>query len=202
MKKIISTLVVINIFISLMAQKTEKTDKTFYITTNVLSPLAGLNKSSSAANALIPLFSNLEYGITLSGGYFKNHHSFETRLSYGKSNDYNTIPQIQFGYNFFIIDYFKHNNSGWYLGGFARYWLYENKNTQANLHNLTSNFTLGYVWKKNHFICDVRLNQPLTIYSISSILNTKPSFETNFSPMPKFSPILPFLSFNIGYQFK
>lgn len=201
MKKIISTLIIINIFINLTAQKPENTNKTFYITTNALSPLAGLNKSSSIANALIPLFSNLEYGITLSGGYFKNYHSIETRISYGKSNTYSVIPQIQLGYNYFIIDYLKHNNSGWYVGGFARYWLYQNINTDAGMHNITSNVTLGYVNKKHRFIYDIRLNQPLTIYSISSISNTKPSFETNFSPMPKFSPVLPFLSFNIGYQF-
>lgn len=201
MKKTISTLIIINIFINLTAQKPESANKTFYITTNVLSPLAGLNKSSSVANALIPLFSNLEYGITLSGGYYKNYHSFETRLTYGKSNDYNYIPQIQFGYNYFILDKIKKNESGLYIGGFVRYWSYSNTYTETVLFNITTNMTMGYAWKKNKIIYDLRLNQPLTIYSSSTIENTKSSFETNFSPMPKFSPVLPFLSFNIGYQF-
>jgi len=175
--------------------------KSYFVTTNVLSPVAGLNKNSAAANVLVPIISNLEYGITISGGYYKNYHSLETRFTYGKSNDYNSIPQIQFGYNFFILDYFKKNESGWYIGSFARYWLYHNKYTKADLHNITTNMTIGYAWKKKRIIYDLRINQPLTIFSSSNIENTKSGFEMNFSPMPEFSPILPFVSINIGYRF-
>lgn len=179
----------------------QTTNKSYFLTTNLLSPVAGLNKNVAAANVLVPVFSNLEYGLTLSGGYFKNYHSLETRLTYGKSNDYNVVPQVQFGYNFFIFDYLKHNESGWYIGGFARYMLYHNKYTETDLHNMTTNLTIGYTWKKKSVIFDFRINQPLTIYSSSNIENTKSKFETNFSPMPLFSPVLPFLSINIGYRF-
>ncbi len=198
MKKNILTLLILVITLLSMGQST---DKKYYLSTNVLSPVAGVNKNITALNVLVPLFSNLEYGVTLSGGVFDKFHSFETRLTYGKSNDYNRIPQAQLGYNFFIVDYFKHNESGWYIGGFARYWLYQNKYTKTNLNNITSNFTIGYVWKKKNVIYDLRMNQPLTIYSFSNIENTKPKFESNFSPMPNFLPVLPFLSFNIGFKF-
>jgi hypothetical protein len=199
MKKIFFAILIMS---CLFNAKAQTTDKTYYLTSNLLSPIAGINKSSAAANVLVPLLSNLEYGLTISGGYFKNYHAFETRLTYGKSNDYNSIPQIQFGYNFFLVDYYKKNESGWYIGTFARYWVYNNKYTKAKLNNLTTNLTIGYIWKKNRIIYDLRLNQPLTIYSSSSIENTKSGFEANFSPMPNFLPILPFLSINIGYQFK
>jgi len=185
-----------------MAATSQTNIKSYFLSTNLLSPIAGMNKNSTVANVLVPLFSNLEYGFTLSGGYYKNYYSLETRLTYGKSNDYNSIPQIQFGYNFRVLDYFKKNESGWYIGGFARYWLYHNKYTKADLHNITTNMTIGYVWKKKRIIYDLRLNQPLTIYSSSTVENTKSSFELNTSPMPLFSPVLPFLSINIGYQFK
>jgi len=175
--------------------------RTYYLTTNLLSPVSGLNKSVVAANALLPVVSNLEYGLTLSGGYFKDYHSVETRLTYGKSNDYNSIPQIQVGYNFFVFDYFKQNESGLYLGGFARFWSYKNKYTDTRLNNISSNFTIGYFLKKNKFIWDFRLNQPITIFSKSNIENTKGAFEANFSPMPELSPVLPFLSINFGYRF-
>ena len=72
---------------------------------------------------------------------------------------------------------------------------------KADLHNITTNLTLGYTWKKKRIIYDLRINQPLTIYSSSNIEHTKSGFEMNFSPMPEFSPILPFLSINIGYRF-
>jgi len=198
MKKIYFTILIMSIVTVTIAQTN---NKSYFLSTNLLSPIAGLNKNSTTANALVPLIANLEYGFTLSGGYYKNYHSFETRLTFGKSNDYNYIPQIQFGYNFFILDCFKKNESGWYIGGFARYWSYANKYTETVLFNLTTNLTLGYAWKKNRIIYDLRLNQPLTIYSSSTIDNTKSKFEMNFSPMPNFSPVLPFLSINIGYRF-
>jgi len=198
MRKIYFVLLIMSIATAAISQTK---NKSYFLSTNLLSPVAGLNKNSAAANVLVPLVSNLEYGFTLSGGYYKNFHSLETRLTYGKSNDYNSIPQIQFGYNFFILDYFKKNESGWYIGGFARYWLYHNKYTKADLHNLTTNMTIGYAWKKNRIIYDFRINQPLTIYSSSNIENTKSGFEMNFSPMPEFLPILPFFSINIGYKF-
>ncbi len=198
MRKIYFVLLIMSIATAAISQTK---NKSYFLSTNLLSPVAGLNKNSAAANVLVPLVSNLEYGFTLSGGYYKNFHSLETRLTYGKSNDYNSIPQIQFGYNFFILDYFKKNESGWYIGGFARYWLYHNKYTKADLHNLTTNMTIGYAWKKNRIIYDFRINQPLTIYSSSNIENIKSGFEMNFSPMPEFLPILPFFSINIGYKF-
>ncbi len=198
MKKLVISLVVIGFSFGLLGQST---DKSYYLTTNILSPVAGLNKSVTAANVLVPLFSNLEYGPTLSGGLLQKHHAFEARLTYGKSNKYNVIPQAQVGWNFFITDYFKKNESGFYVGAFARYWMYRNTFSDTNLNNITSNLTIGYAWKKSKLIYDFRVNQPLTIYSKSNIEHTKPSFEANFSPMPEFLPILPFLSFNIGYKF-
>ncbi len=199
MKKILIITLFLSIVLSSFAQTT---NKTYFLTTNVLSPLAGLNKNSAAANVLVPLLSNLEYGLTLSGGYLKNYHALEARLTYGKSNDYNAIPQVQVAYHFFVFDYLKQNQSGWYIGGTSRYWLYHNKYTEQNLNNISLNLTLGYAWKKNRMMYDLRINQPLTIYSASSVENTKAGFDFNFSPMPQFLPVLPFLSFNIGYQFK
>lgn len=194
-------LILIILTLSLSLATISQTSKSYYLSTNVLSPLAGINKNITAANVLVPLLSNLEYGVTISGGYFKNYHSVETRLTYGKSNDYNLIPQIQFGYNFFAVDYIKQNQSGWYLGGFLRYWLYHNKYTATDLHNLTTNLTIGYTWKNRKIIYDLRLNQPITIYSTSNDIHASSKFEFRTSPMPLFSPVLPFLSINIGYKF-
>ena len=51
-------------------------NKSYFLSTNLMSPIAGLNKNNTAANVLVPLIANLEYGFTLSGGYYKNYHSF------------------------------------------------------------------------------------------------------------------------------
>ncbi len=179
----------------------QTTEKTYYLTTNILSPFAGMNKSSAVANALLPIFSNLEYGFTLSGGYFKDYHFIESRLTLGKSNDYNFIPQIQFGYNFLIIDYFKKNQNGFYIGANIRYWDYINKDTKTQRHNISPNINLGYIWKKKQLIVDIRLHQNFAIFTKTNIANTKSGFDFTLSPMPELSPVLPFISINIGYKF-
>ena len=197
MKRNIIVAILLIVFQHNYAQSSEKT---YYVTTNILAPLSGLNKSSAAANALLPIFSNMEYGFTLSGGYFEKYHFLETRLTIGKSNDYNVIPQIQLGCHFLISDYFRKNGSGLYLGGNLRYWDYINTYTSTQNHNLAPGVNIGYVWKKKYFLFDVRMNQNFAILSASSIENTKPAFEFSLSPMPGLSPVLPFFSFNVGYK--
>lgn len=175
--------------------------RTYYLTTNLLSPFSGMNKNSAALNALLPVFSNLEYGFTLSGGYLKNYHFVESRLTMGKSNDYNYIPQIQFGYNILVIDHFKKNQNGFYVGANLRYWDYINKYTKTQRHNISPSVNLGYMWKKNRFIVDIRLNQYFAIFTKTNIAHTKSVIDFSLSPMPKLSPVLPFLSINLGYKF-
>lgn len=181
--------------------KAQTTNKTYYLTTNLLSPFSGINKNNAIQNALLPVFSNLEYGITLSGGYFKNYHFIESRITLGKSNSYNIIPQFQLSYNFFILDYFKKNPNGFYLGVNIRYWDYINKYTKTQRHNISPNINLGYIWKKKCFIFDIRLHQNIAIFTKTNISNTKPSFDFTLSPMPELSKVLPFVSINIGYVF-
>jgi len=199
MKKAI---IILNIFLCFnIVLKAQTAERTYYLTTNILSPFSGMNKSSATLNALLPVFSNIEYGFTLSGGYFKNYHFVESRLTLGKSNDYNFIPQIQFGYNFLVIDYFKKNQNGFYIGANIRYWDYINKYTKTQRHNISPSIDLGYIWKKNRFIVDVRLNQNFAIFTKTNIENAKSGFDFSFSPMPELSPVLPFFSINLGYKF-
>jgi len=196
MKKIFLILLIAS-NLSIYAQNNTKE---FYLGTNVISPFSAMNLKVAALKALLPLASNLEYGFTLNSGYYCKSHNVELRLTAGQSNSYNFIPQVQIGYNFFVFDYFKQNESGWYLGGFLRSWDYHNKYSKTNLYNLSTNFTIGYTWKKNKIITDIRLNQPLTLFSTTDIENSKSSFQFVPSPMPNFLPVLPFLSVNIGLK--
>lgn len=197
------TFFILNIFLCLsFVGKAQITERTYYLTTNVLSPFSGLNKNSATLNALLPVFSNLEYGFTLSGGYFKNYHFVESRLTIGKSNAYNLIPQIQFAYNFLIVDYFKKNENGFYVGANIRYWDYINKYTKSQRHTISPSIDLGYIWKKKHFIVDVRLHQNFAIFTKTTLAHTKSAFDFSLSPMPELSPVLPFISINLGYKFE
>jgi hypothetical protein len=199
MKKILLITVIVLCFG--IVSNAQTSTKTYYLTTNVLAPFSGMNKNSATANALLPIFSNLEYGVNLNGGYFKGYHFLEGRISLGKSNDYNFIPQIQIGFNFLLVDYFKKNENGFYVGANLRYWDYINKYTDSQRHNLAPGVNIGYIWKKNHFILDTRLQQNFAIFTKTNIDNTKSGFDFTLSPMPELSPVLPFLSINVGYKF-
>jgi len=199
MRRVIIFLVILLCFNSLKAQITERT---YYLTTNILAPFSGINKNSATANALLPVFSNLEYGFNINGGYFKDFHFIEGRISLGKSNDYNFIPQIQIGYNFLLIDYLKKNENGFYIGANIRYWDYINKYTDVQRHNLAPSINIGYIWKKKQFVFDARLQQNFAILTKTNIDYAKPGFAFSFSSMPELSPVLPFISINIGYKFK
>ena len=194
--------IILNILLCFnLISKTQTTERTYYVTTNVLAPFSGLNKSSATLNALLPIFSNLENGFTLSGGYFKNYHFVESRITLGKSNAYDIIPQFQLGYNFLILDYFKKNENGFYIGANIRYWDYINKYTKTQRHNISPSVDLGYIWKRKRFIVDIRLHQNFAIFTKTNIPNTKSKLDFTFSPMPELSPVLPFFSINIGYKF-
>jgi hypothetical protein len=191
----------LNIFLCLnIVLKSQTPRGTYYLTTNILSPFSGMNKSSATLNALLPLFSNLEYGFTLSGGYFKNFHFVESRITLGKSNDYNFIPQIQIVYNFLLIDYLKNNQNGFYVGVNIRYWDYINKYTKSQRHSISPSIDMGYLWKRKRFIVDVRLNQNFAIFTKTNIAHAKSAIEFSLSPMPELSTILPFISINLGYK--
>ena len=190
-----------SIFIVLGSVKAQET-KTYYLSTNVLAPLSGINKSSATANALLPIFSNLEYGFTLSGGFLNKNSFTEARLTLGKSNSYNFIPQIQANYNFFLADYFKQNQSGWYIGANLRYWDYINTYTDSQRHNLAPGLNIGYLWKNRSWMYDLRLTQDFAVYTHTNIEGSTDAFNFSTSPMPNLSPILPFFSLNIGYKFE
>lgn len=173
----------------------------FYISTNVASPLAGINKSSAALNALTPLISNLEYGVNLNGIWQHNYQLFELRCSYGRSNPYNRIPQLQLGYMFLVRDYIKKNQSSFYVGAHMRYWDYYNTLNDSQRHSLTASLSIGFFKRFHHFLLDFRVQQPFLIFTQTNIPHSKAAMGFNFSPMPKLSPVLPFLSLNIGYAF-
>lgn len=198
MKKIFGVLI---FFLGSCGLFAQDSTRNWYVTTNVLAPVAGMHKESAVATALLPLVSNMEYGVTLSGGFRKQFHAMELRFTYGSSNPYNRIPQLQAGYHIFVPDYFKHNNSGWYAGGNFRLWQYNNLYTDTHLNNASINAAIGYQKFYGHFLMDIRMLVPIAIYSVSNIPHTEAGFNFSASAMPELSPVLPFFSLNLGYGF-
>ncbi len=199
MKKIFLSLLLV-ISISAYAQ-TEPSFNRGYIATNIFSPFAGMKTDNAALFALVPIFTNLEYGFSLVGGYNINRFSAaETRLTLGRSNHYNLIPQIQLYYNFFVLDYFLKNGNRWYIGTSFRYFDYYNVQTEVHRHNFVfPTLAIGYMRTIGRIFVNVRLTQSLGIASFSSMEHTSGSYVFNLSPLPEMTPILPMLSLDIGY---
>jgi len=167
----------------------------WYVTTNPMAALAGVEVGSVEAKALIPLLTNLEYGTNANIGLIKGRHLFESRLGLGMSNPYTMIPQLQLGYgNFFL------GTRGYYGGAFLRYWDYINTYTSVHTQSCAASLALGHMWKQGRFIADLRLNQSLAVYSWSSLEYSRPAANVVLSPMPELLPVLPFLSFSVGWR--
>jgi len=167
----------------------------WYLSTNPLAALAGIEVGSAEAKALIPLFTNLEYGGTANIGRLSDSHLIEGRLALGMSNPYAVIPQLQLGYGNFIF-----KPRGYYAGAFLRYWDYINVYTDVHTQSCAASLVLGHMWKEGRFIADLRLNQSLAVYSWSSVEFATPTANFVFSPLPGLSPVLPFLSFSVGWR--
>jgi len=172
----------------------------WYVSTNPLAPAAGVNFGVAAIQALIPLVTNLEHGGTVNVGYITGSSFLETRLSVGMSNPYALLPQLQFGYGNFILETLAGKPSGWYLGGFVRYWDYLNLYTAVNNQSVSGNLVLGHMWKKGRFMADFRVNQSLLVFSWSSLEYAVPALDVVLSPMPGLLRVLPSLSLSLGMR--
>lgn len=179
-------------------------DFRWYVGTNPLSPLAGPKMSNATLHALVPMITNLEYGATLVGGWnFNATHTVEARLSLGKSNRYNIIPQAQVIYHFHFVNALKDNNSGWYVGTGIRYIDYHSLHTGDHRRTwMLPTFEIGHSWRQKRFFTDLRLMQMVGVYSSSSIANTSGSYAVSLSPMPVTLPVMPMLGLTLGYQGK
>lgn len=175
-------------------------DKFFFVTTNLLAPWSGVKKNNAVLTLFLPVFSNLEYGVSWNGGFVQDHHFVETRITIGRSNNYNFLPQLQVGYGFLPFIHSRNKRLRVYLGTAIRYWDYINLETKTQRHNLSPNVLLGYWFQKNRFIIDLRLHQSIAILSKTNIPHTKTEFGFLFSTLPGFSEVLPLLSINVGYQ--
>jgi uncharacterized membrane protein len=142
----------------------------------------------------------VSYGGTVNVGYITGSSFLETRLSVGMSNPYALLPQLQLGYGNFILETLAGKPSGWYLGGFVRYWDYLNRYTAVNNQSVSGNLVLGHMWKKGRFMADFRVNQSLLVFSWSSLEYAIPALDVVLSPMPGLLPVLPSLSLSLGMR--
>jgi hypothetical protein len=169
----------------------------YFIGINPIAPLTSL--PNQFTNLYLPLFSNLETGLAVNTGIKLKKSVIEGRLSYGKPNTLFKLSQIHLGYCYFINR--KDKNTGFYIGGFTKY--YHLKNTKNDIRNssIIPYLCAGYRLEKQNIFIDFRLNQNVYAISWSNQEHTSINSNFHFSVYDDISPVLPYLSINIGYVF-
>ncbi len=171
-------------------------NKEFYAGINPIAPFTGL--PNQFTNLYLPLFSNIETGLAINAGMISKKHKPEVRFSIGKPNSLFLVWQLHGGYNLSI---YSNNPNSIYVGGFVKYYHLTNSKTSVSYKSIIPYATFGYRYQKNKFFCDIRLNQNIYAVSWSSLNNTSVNNGFLFSIYDDISPVLPYLSINVGYVF-
>lgn len=187
------------IFMVFSAVSQHKTEPAGYFAgINPIAPFTSI--PNQLTNLFLPLVSNLETGFAANAGIMFDKSMAEARISYGKPNKLYELFQFHTGFNHFI--FMKNSGNGLYAGGFIKYYQLENSVNSVRNSSLIPYFTVGYRIEREKIFFDFRLNQ--NIYSVSWSNQENTSLNTNFhfSVYDDISPVLPYLSVNIGYVFK
>lgn len=168
----------------------------FFIAINPFAPITGI--PNQYTNLYLPLLTNLETGLSLSTGYKKGCHIPECKISYGKPNSLYTLFQFHAGYNRKWNR--KSENHFFYAGGFLKYFQLNNTELNTSAFNLIPYATAGFRLNRHPFFIDFRLNQDIYAITWSNQNNTRINSDFHFSVYTDMSPVIPFLSINIGYE--
>jgi len=170
----------------------------FFIGINPVAPFTSL--PSQFTNLYLPLASNLETGLAVNGGILLNRSIIESRVSIGKPNKLYGLFQFHAGYNYFPIK--GATNKGFYIGGFIKYYRLVNSRNSIQNSSIIPYLCSGYRIERRKVFIDLRINQNIYAVSWSNQKNTSINSNFHFSVYDEISPVLPYLSVNIGYIFQ
>lgn len=146
-------------------------------------------------NLYLPLISNLECGLALCGGGVKGRKIMEGRVSYGAPNALYRLFQVHAGMQYIFTDITK--QSWFYCGGMLKYYQLNQRNSIQRNTSLIPYMCVGYRMEKRWYL-DIRICQNIYAISWSNQPNTSFHGEFHFSVYRELSPILPYLTVNIG----
>lgn len=198
MKRALIIILLSSVFVSVAKSKSKWDSLDFFIGINPIAPVTSL--PNQFTNLYLPLFSNLETGIAINTGIKLKKSAVESRFSYGKPNALYQLTQIHLGYSYFINQ--KDKNTGFYIGGFTKYYLLINTKNKIRNTSIIPYLCVGYRIEKQNIFIHFRLNQNFYAISWSNQEYTSINSSFHFSVYDDISPVLPYLSINIGYVFQ
>ena len=72
--------------------------------------------------------------------------------------------------------------------------------TKVHFYNLVPYLSIGYWIETKPLFFDFKINQTITIYSWSSLPHTSAGADWFFSPWSSFVPVLPTITFTVGWE--
>jgi len=198
MKRILSIILFVAACNAAVASQNKNDSYEYFIGVNPIAPLTSI--PSQFTNLYLPLLSNLETGLAFNAGIILRRNIVESRVSIGKPNQLYWLFQFHSGYNYILAG--KENTTGFYIGGFIKYYHLVNNRNAIRHTSIIPYLSFGYRIEKGDIFLDFRLNQNIYAVSWSNQENTSIHSNFHFSVYDDISPVLPYLSITIGYVFK
>ncbi len=183
------------------AQGKPETGAAWYIGTNPVAIPLGFSIKDEVKRFL-PIATGNEYGANVVGGFFfRPNQNVEGRLSLSNIHQVAFVGQFHLGTNYYFLNSkLSKNNMGWYIGGYAKYWDFYNRQTDIHFHNISPYISAGYTFSAKRLQVDLRINQTLAVYSWSSLEHTKGNAAWMFSPWPEFISVIPTITLTMLYK--
>lgn len=173
----------------------------YYVGINPVSYIASFQLQDDIKR-YIPEVSGLEYGLSLTGGYFINPTQIlEARFSWGNTHQIARVAQLHLGMNYFILKNSNKSFNNFYIGSFLKFWDYYNRLTKIHFYNIAPYLTIGYLFQLEPILLDIRINQTFAVYSWSTLKHSSAGTDWFFSPWPEFLSVMPSLTFSIAWEF-
>lgn len=181
------------------AQGVQDDREYYYIGINPVSPFTGIRSEFTSRS--LPLFSNLESGISVFGGkIWGDTYNVETRLSYGSPQSRYRLFQVHSGFQFCFPSHYKQWNP--YAGVFFRLYSLHNLDQQPDYVNTGFYASLGNRFNWFPFFIDCRIQQYLAGLSWASRQGAKAAFDFKPGIYGWSSAYIPMISIGAGFYFK
>lgn len=170
-----------------------------------MNPLALLSfVPSKPVNIAAPLFSDMEFGLAVSGGtVLDRRHVLEGRVALGspRSLTFSFLPQAQVGYAYVFRDPGEGPLHGPYGGANLRLWDLIYWTSGYGNWSLMPALQLGWWLQVEPLFVKVHVDQILGACSWSTQPGTTGACAAFLSPAPAMAPVLPLFGADVGVGF-
>ncbi len=187
--------------LSLFGQHQQAQDEKeyYYLGINPVAPFTSIRSGFTSDH--LPLFSNMETGISIFGGkVWGDTYNVETRLSFGSPQSRYQLFQVHSGFQFCFPSHYRQWNP--YAGLFFRLYSLHNLDQLPDYVNTGLYASVGNRFNWSPFFIDLRIQQYFAGWSWSSQRGAKAVFDFEPGIYGWKSAYVPMLSLGAGFYFR